>query len=548
MTRKTVEEMTDEQRRAMFARLNGGGSGATRRNPYEVTNPTMGEKAGAFLSGFASGAFEGLADIGSVLTLKPLRDKWENDFWRNNEGRRIAEAEKRAAEAAKAAGRQPDKPHNPHNAELAADLYYNPPQLPERPEPVNLPKPKQTPIDTILNDLYGNDPGAAAMETARSFEELAAKLQSEMEELKGQTWERPEAPATKRGSLQQARREAAAKPGATSASIIAAVEEAKAKNAQASQWKKELRKAMKGAKTPKQFERAEEEARRSFFADYNAALDAIGRQERARDMRVQSLENAILKLNTEARKATERAETARQRQETAKEKTRLRLEDQQRREMQRWERAQQRAREKQERDYQKAVAAAIRQAKHERREDLKTERKNTTSYVKAMESGITPLQELVFPGAPHDQNRAFLQQAGNFQPKDWKNKRQRGTWHMALGAVNDLVREGRPKGTKDTTHDLETSLRAIDRAAAAWKTLDWIPADEPATFQFGQMGYMTPYANPDPGLRGMGFSTTGSATPTRQEIIDGWREAESRYHPKDESYWAYLDREAERKK
>ncbi len=541
----TTKEMTDEQRRAMFARLNGG-SGGRGRNPYEITNPSFGEKAGAFLSGFASGAFEGLADIGSVLTFKPLRDKWEDDFWRNNEGRRIAEAEKRAAEAAKAAGRQPDKPHSPQNAELAADLYYNPPQLPERPEPVNLPKPQQTPIDLILDDIYSNDPGAEAMRTARSFRELAEQLQAERDELQGKTWERPEAPNTKRGSLQQARREAAAKPGATSASIIAAVEEAKAKNAQASQWKKELRKATKGAKTPKQLEKAMEEARRNFFADYNAALDAIGRQERARDMRVQSLEKAILKLDTEARKATERAETARQRQETAKERTRLRLEAQDQRAMQRWERDQQRAREKQEREYKKAVAAALRQEKHERREDLKTERKNTTSYVKATESGITALQEMVFPGAAHDQNRAFLQQAGHFQPKNWGDKRQRGTWHMALGAVNDLVREGRRQGTtKATAHDLEASLSAIDRAAAAWKALDWIPADEPATFQFGQLSYITPAAKPDPGLRGMGFTPiTGSTTPTRQDIIDGWREAERRYHPKDESYWAFLEREA----
>ena len=117
----TAKEMSDEQRRAMFARLNGGGGGRSR-NPYETTNPSFGEKAGAFMSGFASGALEGLGNIGSVLTFKPLRDKWEDDFWRNNEGRRIAEAEAKAKAEEKK--KQKDLPHSPQNAELAASLLY----------------------------------------------------------------------------------------------------------------------------------------------------------------------------------------------------------------------------------------------------------------------------------------------------------------------------------------------------------------------------------------------------------------------------------------
>lgn len=438
----TTKEMTDEQRRAMFARLNGG-SGGRGRNPYEITNPSFGEKAGAFMSGFASGALEGLGNIGSVLTFKPLRDKWEDDFWRNNEGRRIAEAEKRAAEAEREAKKykptaeekKAGKPH-PMQAAAAASLYYNPPELPQRPDPI--PRPQQTPVDMILDDIYSNDPGAEAMRTARSFRELAEQLQAERDELQGKTWERPEAPATKRGSLQQARREAAAKPGATSASIIAAVEEAKAKNAQASAWKKELRKATKGAKTPKQFERAEEQARKNFFADYNAALDAIGRQERARDMRVQTLDNAILRLGTEARKAEERAETARQRQETAKEKTRLRLEAQQKRELQAWERA----KERQEREYQKAVKQAQREAVQERRQEYKTEKKDTSAYVRALHEGKIVPQEEIRPGAPHSENKEFYELMGHFYPKNWKDKGQTKAWYMALGVVNDLVKSG----------------------------------------------------------------------------------------------------------
>ncbi len=458
----TVSEMTDEQRRAMFARLNGGSGGTSRRNPYEITNPSFGEKAGAFLSGLASGAFEGLGNIGSVLTFKPLRDKWEDDFWRNNEGRRLAEAEARAAKAERAAKKykpteeekKAGKPH-PMQAAAAASLYYAPPELPQRPNPVPRPKPKAG--DVILSYADSDDPGAKAAETARGLEELAAQFRSERDELKARTWDRPQAPATERRNIQQARREAAAMPGATAASIIAAVEEAKAQNAQAAKWKKEVRAAMKGARTHNQIERAMEQARKDFFADYNAAMDEIGRQERARDLRVQSLDNAIMKLDLEARKATERAEAARQRQEIQKEKERLRIEAQQKRELQAWERA----KERQEREYQKAVQQAQRDAVRERRQEYKAEKKDTSAYVKALHEGQIFQQEEIRPGAPHGENKEFYELMGHFYPKNWKDKGQKKDWYMALGVINDMVKADALANRKKPVRTLGDAARAL---------------------------------------------------------------------------------------
>ena len=288
-----VSEMTDEQRRAMFARLRGGGSGSgTSRNPYEVTNPSFGEKAGAFLSGFASGALEGLENIGSVLTFKPLRDKWEDDFWRNNEGRRIAEAEAKAKAAERAAKKykpteeekRKGKPH-PRAADVAASLWYDPPTLPERPDPI--PRPQQRPVDEILSKLYSLDPGAAADQTAAELAKLAEGFRQRREALEALRYMRPVAPATERQNIQAVRRAAAAMEGATSESILAAVNQAKADNAKVSRLKYDLRKARRSTGNARQREREEKEVMAAYMADYNTELARIASEERANNERIQ---------------------------------------------------------------------------------------------------------------------------------------------------------------------------------------------------------------------------------------------------------------------
>jgi hypothetical protein len=436
--------MTDEQRRAMFARLRGGGGGSTaRRNPYEITNPGFGGKAGAFLSGFASGALEGLGNIGSVLTFKPIRDKWEDDFWRNNEGRRIAEAEKRAAAAEREAKKykpteeekRQGKPH-PMQAAVAASLLYDPPTLPERPDPI--PRPQQRSVDEILSDLYGTDPGAAADQTAAELSALASEYRQRKEMYEALRFLRPEAPATERQNIQAVRAAAAAKEGATSESILAAVNQAKADNAKVSRLKHDLRKAQRSTGNARQREREEKEVMAAYMADYNAELDRIAAEESANRLRVQDLDKGIARLEVEARKATERAATARQKQEIAKEKERLRLETQQAREIRAWERAQ----AKQERDYQKEVKQAKREAIRERRQEYKDAKKGTSAYVRATHEGQTAKQEEIYPGAPHSENKDFYELMGHFYPKNWKDYGQKKAWYMALGVVNDLVGSG----------------------------------------------------------------------------------------------------------
>lgn len=440
----TVSEMTDEQRRAMFARLRGGGGGSTaRRNPYEITNPGFGEKAGAFLSGLASGAFEGLGNIGSVLTFKPLRDKWEDDFWRNNEGRRIAEAEARAAKAERAAKKykpteeekKAGKPH-PMAAEVAASLWYNPPEVPERPEPI--PRPEHRSTDEILSELYSTDPGAELDQAAAGLAELAERFKRDRDELEALRYTRPEAPRTERQNLQAVRAAAAAKEGATGESILAAVNQAKAENAKVSRLKHDLRKAQRSTGNARQREQEAREIMAAYMADYNAELDRIAAEESANRLRVQDLNKGISRLEREAREAAERADAARRKQDAAKERERQRIEARQAREVRAWERAQ----AKQERDYQKEVKQAKREAVRERRQEYKDAKKGTSAYVRATHEGQTAKQEEIYPGAPHSENKEFYELMGHFYPKNWKDYGQKKAWYMALGVVNDLVRSG----------------------------------------------------------------------------------------------------------
>jgi len=55
--------MTDEQRRAMFARMNGGSAAAADRNPYKPEPASSWEVFKGGLSGFAEGAANGFANI-----------------------------------------------------------------------------------------------------------------------------------------------------------------------------------------------------------------------------------------------------------------------------------------------------------------------------------------------------------------------------------------------------------------------------------------------------------------------------------------------------
>ena len=59
----TQTTMTDEQRRAIFARLHGGGAAAAARNPYTPEPVSGWEVFKGGLSGFAEGAADGIANI-----------------------------------------------------------------------------------------------------------------------------------------------------------------------------------------------------------------------------------------------------------------------------------------------------------------------------------------------------------------------------------------------------------------------------------------------------------------------------------------------------
>jgi hypothetical protein len=116
-------------------------------------------------------------------------------------------------------------------------------------------------------------------------------------------------------NIQQVRRAAAAQPGATASSIIAAVQKAQRENAAVSSLKMDIRKAAKGARTDRQRARSEEDTLRQFNAAYYDAVELNETNEKIAARRLERIESELGTLNRALRSTNERAANAEDRAE-----------------------------------------------------------------------------------------------------------------------------------------------------------------------------------------------------------------------------------------
>lgn len=248
-------------------------------------------------------------------------------------------------------------------------------QGPSQPTPPALaPVPPAEPTAEQV-ELVRRNAGTAAKQNAASLQIKIAQLEKEKADLLARTYlvPVPEMRPTEYQNIQQVRRSAAAQPGATAASIIAAVEKAQRENAAVSSLKMDIRKAMKGSSTDRQRARAEEDELRQFNAPYYDALELNATNDKHAARRLERIEVELGTLSRAYRSASERAGNAEDRAEKS-------LRSQMKRDSEKAERANARA----QRDYEREVKRAYSPASV--RGEVSRERRANYAFFTALES------------------------------------------------------------------------------------------------------------------------------------------------------------------
>lgn len=217
---------------------------------------------------------------------------------------------------------EPDLPNNPAAAERAAAKTEAAQIMAERaaeqpPAPEPPPRPQRQIVEPTAEEIETakKQAGQSHLTTANNLQAAIDRLGTERAGIEAKNYEVPvpEYRPTEYQNIQKVRAAAAAKKGATSTSIIAAVNKAQKQNADVSKLKADLKRARAGARTDKQREKAEQEILREYNREYFDAVELNETNAKLSAKRLQKIIDQLPRLEEARDKALERKSNAEER-------------------------------------------------------------------------------------------------------------------------------------------------------------------------------------------------------------------------------------------
>jgi hypothetical protein len=200
---------------------------------------------------------------------------------------------------------EPDLPNNPAAAERAAAKVEAAQIMAEReaeqpPAPAPAPRPERQAVEPSAEEIerVRAQAGHGYEMTANDLQRGIDNLVRERDSILAKEYEVPvpEMRPTEYQNIQKVRAAAAAKPGATSTSIIAAVNKAQKQNSDVAKLKADLKRARAGARNDKQREKAEQEILREYNREYFDAIEKNATNEKLSAKRLQKIIDQLPRL------------------------------------------------------------------------------------------------------------------------------------------------------------------------------------------------------------------------------------------------------------
>lgn len=315
-------------------------------------------------------------------TPENTRPTYASDNIPKNEMRRILGDEENTGGTGGGSGGGKNNPAAAERAaakvEAAERMAAQTENQPPAPEPA--PRPERKMVDPSEEEIERARQlaGHGYQMTANDLQRSIDNLVKERDAILAKSYEVPvpEMRPTEYQNIQQVRAAAAAKPGATATSIIAAVNKAQRQNSDVAKLKADIKRALKGARTDKQREKAEQEILREYNQAYFDAIERNAANEKLSAKRLQQIIDRLPRLEASRDAELGKKERAEERaEERVRRETQRKADMEYRDQLSQWrdsERARREAERKQRDDFKKTVSTV-----RQERRDAETRKKKT---------------------------------------------------------------------------------------------------------------------------------------------------------------------------